>query len=188
MNTVRAALAVSSLLLLCACSGGESDEVAVPQGFDLPSGVSLTAGGTKLEAGEPASVVYRVGEKATSAITVTVTSVDTGTIDDFRFFSLDDAAKKSTPYYVNLSVTNEGPAGLGGVSVPVYAHADTNTIYPPNELVGDFEPCPVSVLPKSFLPGASEKLCLVYLVPEGAKLETVDLQTGDQADAIHWSP
>ena len=45
-----------------------------------------------------------------------------------------------------------------------------------------------STLPKSFLPGATAKLCLVYLVPKGRALQSVDLQTGSAKDAITWTP
>lgn len=172
----------------CSSSTPKKEGVPVPEGFQVPTGVELTKGGTKLIEDEPASVVYRVGDNAASAITVTVTSVRKGSIKDFRFFSLDSASKASSPFYVRVTVKNEGPAGLGGASLPIFAHDSGNTIFPPNELVGTFKPCPRPVLPKSFLPGSTAKLCLVYLVPKGKALQSVDLQTGSSADAISWSP
>ena len=119
---------------------------------------------------------------------MTVTSVAKGDIEDFKFFSLDDESKQSTPFYVNVTVKNDGPAGLGGAALPIYSHDSTNTIFPPNELVGDFPPCPTPALPTTFLPGASADLCLVYLVPKGKALQSVDLQTGSAKDAITWTP
>ena len=133
-------------------------------------------------------MIYQVGTKATSAITVTVTQVAKGNIKDFKFFSLDPAAKASSPFYVTVTVKNDGPAGLGGVALPIYAHDSSNTIFPPNELVGTFKPCPRPALPKNFLPGSIAELCLVYLVPKGKALQSVDLQTGTSQDAISWSP
>jgi len=185
--------AVASLLLVAGCSssddGKKSDEVPVPKGLEVPKGVALTKGGTTLTEDKPASVVYQVGDKAASVITVTVSSVRKGSIKrDFAFFSLDDEAKTSAPFYVDVTVKNEGPAGLGGAALPIFAHDSSNTNLPANDIVGTFKPCRNSTLPKSFLPGASAKLCLVYLVPKGKALQSVDLQTGSTKDAITWTP
>lgn len=178
-----------ALFAIAACGSDAKDKgVPVPKGFDVPAGVKLTAGGTNLTEDESASVVYQVGTSATSAITVTVTQVAKGNIDDFKFFSLDEETKQASPFYVSVTVKNEGPAGLGGAALPIYAHDNSNTIFPANELVGDFPKCPTPALPATFLPGAEAKLCLVYLVPKGKALQSVDLQTGSAKDAITWTP
>jgi hypothetical protein len=184
---------VAALVLVAGCSsssdGKKSDEVPVPKGLEVPKGVTLTKGGTTLTEDKPASVVYQVGDKAASVITVTVSSVRKGSIKrDFAFFSLDDEAKTSAPFYVDVTVKNEGPAGLGGAALPIFAHDSSNTNLPANDIVGTFRPCRNSTLPKSFLPGATAKLCLVYLVPKGKALQSVDLQTGSTKDAITWRP
>jgi hypothetical protein len=179
------------LVLPAACGDDNSAKprTDVPKGFDVPAGVTITKGGSTLQLGRPASVVYRVEERAASAVTVVVNAVAKGDIKkDFSFFSLDDKAKSSTPYYVRFTVRNEGPSGLGGVSIPVLAHTRSNTVFPPSELVGTFKPCPDSALPKSFLKGSTADLCLVFMLPKGEKLRTIDLQTGKEADAIHWKP
>lgn len=188
---LRIAAIALTLAVVASCGPkgkAKDDAVPLPKGFQVPAGVTLTPGGTKLTEDHPASVVYQVGTKAASAITVTVSSVAKGRIRDFRFFSLDPATKASSPFYVRLTVKNEGPAGLGGVALPIFAHDSSNTIFPPNELVGTFKPCPHPLLPKSFLPGSTAKLCLVYLVPKGKALQSVDLQTGSSRDAISWRP
>jgi hypothetical protein len=184
---------VAALVLVAGCSsssdGKKSDEVPVPKGLEVPKGVTLTKGGTTLTEDKPASVVYQVGDKAASVITVTVSSVRKGSIKrDFAFFSLDDEAKTSAPFYVDVTVKNEGPAGLGGAALPIFAHDSSNTNLPANDIVGTFKPCRNSTLPKSFLPGATAKLCMVYLVPKGKALQSVDLQTGSAKDAITWRP
>ena len=161
----------------------------MPKGFDVPAGVTITKGGSTLDVGKPASVVYQVEEGAASVVTVTVDGVKKGNIKkDFTFFSIDEKAKTSTPYYVRLTVENNGPSGLGGVTMPVLAHTASNTVFPPSELVGTFKPCPNAALPKSFLKSSKADLCLIFLLPKGEKLSTVDLQTGKEADAIHWKP
>ncbi|MBD8608087.1 hypothetical protein IFT73_14610 [Aeromicrobium sp. CFBP 8757] len=189
-----AALAATALALVtAACSSSDpapaeaTPTAATPRGFDVPAGVTITPGGTRLAVGSPATVVYEV-EGATSAVTVTVTKVEAGSMDDFRFFSLDAATKKSSPYYVRATVTNDGPAGLGGTSLPLFALDSTTTNVPANDIVGTFKPCPTRALPASFLPGATARLCLVYLLPEGRTLRSINLQTGTTADAIAWKP
>ncbi|EFQ83128.1 hypothetical protein HMPREF0063_12337 [Aeromicrobium marinum DSM 15272] len=191
MRTAAAAVSVALVTLLAACGGGDEEpepRASVPAGFDLPAGVEITPGGTQLTEDEPATVVYQVGDGAASAVTVTVSAVRRGAIEDFRFFSLDEAALQSTPFYVDLTVVNEGPAGLGGVALPIFARDDKNVLLPPNEVVGQFAPCPNGTLPESFLPDSEATLCLVYLVAAGNALVSVDLQPGSSADAIRWSP
>jgi hypothetical protein len=189
----RIVAVVAALAFVAGCSGSSGGDsksaVPVPKGLDVPKGVTLTKGGTTLTEGKPASVVYQVADKAASVITVTVSAVRKGSIKrDFAFFSLDAESKASSPFYVDLTVKNEGPAGLGGAALPIFAHDSSNTNLPANQIVGSFKPCSNSTLPKSFLPGATAKLCLVYLVPKGKALVSVDLQTGSAKDAITWTP
>ncbi len=188
---MRVAVVVAALVLAiggCSKSDDKEDKVPVPKGFEVPAGVTLTKGGTVLAKGKPASVIYQIADKTRSVVTVTVNSVTKGNIKDFKFFSLDAAAKQSTPYYVKASITNVGPAGIGAAPVPLYAHDSTNSISLPNELVGVLKPCPKGKLPPSFLPGAKADVCLVYLIPKGVNLVSIDLQTVDQSDAIKWKP
>lgn len=167
---VVAALALSG----CSSSGSEKDPAA--------------KGGTSLALGAPAAVALEVSGQAASAVTTTVTKVKKGSINDFRFFSLDETTRKSVPYYVTVNVKNEGPAGLGGAALPIYAHDDSFTNLPASDIVGQFKPCPRSTVPDTFEPGAAADICLVYLVPEGRTLSKIILQTGKTKDAIAWKP
>lgn len=194
MNALRVVAATAALAVLTACSGGsdkptkDTASVPAPKGFDVPAGVRLTKAGSALALGKPASVVYRPGDPAASAVTVTVKTVTKGSIKDFRFFSLDAEAKSSTPFYVGITVKNEGPAGIAGGALPIYAHDSTNTNMPANVIVGTFKPCRPSTLPGSFAPGSSAELCMVYLLPKGRTLQTIDLQTDAQATPVTWKP
>ena len=126
----------------------------MPKGFDVPAGVTITKGGSTLELGKSASVVYQVEEGAASAVTVTVNEVKKGDIKkDFTFFSLDEKRSPRRRTTCGSAVVNNGPSGLGGVAIPVLAHTRSNTVFPPNELVGTFKPCPNPALPESFLEG-----------------------------------
>lgn len=190
---MRAVLVLLLVVLIASGCGKAApkkvDTAPIPKGFELPAGLTLTKGGTALGLGRVAAVIYQVADKTRSAITISVDSVVKGNIaKDFRFFSLDDAAKASTPYYVTATVKNIGPAGLGGAPVPLYAHDSTNTVAPPNELVGDFQPCPNGRLPASFLPASIAKVCLVFLIPKGMTLRTIDLQTVDLTTPVTWNP
>lgn len=188
-RTGPVAASVLVLALVTACSSAdETPPVPTPKGFDVPAGVTLTQPGTSLALGKPATVVLDLGDGAASAVTVIVDEVRKGTLEDFRFFSLDEQSSTATPYYVDLTVRNDGPAGLGGSSLPVLAHSSAETVYPASELVGDFEPCPSSELPGRFLADASAKLCFIYLLPKGESLRTIDLQPSDAASAVRWKP
>ena len=172
---------------LAACGSGPRPRTDVPEGFDVPRGVKITQGGAKRKVGDSATVVYHVEQRAASAVTVRVTSIITGSLQDFEFFNLPEAVRTSTPYYVHVKVRNRGPSGLGGVALPIFART-TKRVFPPNELVGNFRPCPTAALPSSFLPGSAARICLVFLVPQGEQLKSIDLQTASQNDAIHFMP
>jgi hypothetical protein len=191
-----ATVVVAASLVLAGCSSSSEPETepaasptaSAPAGFEVPAGVTLTEGGAALAVREPATVVHQVGDGAASAITVTVDEIKPGSMDDFRFFSLDEETRASSPYYVTATVANDGPAGLGGAALPLYALDSSNTNLPANDIVGTFKPCRPSTLPESFLPAATATVCLVYLVPQGRTLTSIVLQTGASKDAISWKP
>jgi len=183
---VVAFLCVASMGLV-ACQADPKSRPVVPDGFEIPKGVRITDGGAKRPVGKPATVVYQIEQRAASAVTVTVTEVVVGDLaNDFRFFNLPEEVKSSTPLYVHVRVKNEGPSGMGGVALPILLRTTKGAVFPPNDLVGDFRPCPKSALPESFLAGATAEICLVYLVPKGHKAESVDVQTGEPRNAIHF--
>lgn len=175
---------------LAGCSGPDEEPgtAPTPRGFDVPDGVTLTDPGSTVDVGDDATVVLDLGDGAASAVTVTVEKVRQGSLEDFRFFTLDERSRGATPYYVDATVRNDGPAGLGGSSLPLLAHSDEDVVYPATELVGRFAPCPSSTVPDRFLAGASADLCFVYLLPRGERLRTVDLQPSDAASAVRWRP
>ena len=183
---VAASLCVG-VLALAACRAEPEPRPVVPDGFDVPKGVRITDGGAKRQIGKPATVVYQIEQRAASAVTVSVTDVVVGNIaTDFRFFNLPEEVKSSTPLYVHVSVKNEGPSGMGGVALPILLRTTEDQVFPPNDVVGRFRPCPKAALPASFLPGARADICLVYLVPKGQEAESVDVQTGEPRNAIHF--
>lgn len=185
-----AAATLATLVLLAGCGAEDSAEpkATAPDGFEAPAGVTLTPAGTELKVGKPASVVFETGDGAASAITATPTKVERGDMKDFKFFSLDEASKASTPYYVTATVTNDGPAGLGGLGAPFVVHDDTDMIVAPNVINGEFEPCKNGQLPAKFLPGDTAELCMVFLVPQDRTLVTIDAVSAEPATAVRWKP
>lgn len=186
-------IAAAAALVLGGCGGDDADPtptatVSTPAGFDLPDGVELTEPSTTLDVGDPAQVLLTVGDGATSALTSTVTKITKGDIEDFEFFSLDEQSESSTPYYVTATVENLGPAGIGGTGAPFVAHDDSDTIVPPNVINGTFKPCKSGSLPESFLAGDTAKLCMVFLIPKGRSLVSIDAQSDDPATAVRWKP
>ncbi|MFI5428013.1 hypothetical protein [Aeromicrobium sp. UC242_57] len=172
LTTRIAATAVAAACVLGACSSGSdkpepaASSAAVPRGFDVPAGVTLTKAGTQLSQDKSASVVYQVADKAASAITVTIAQVKKGSIKDFEFFSLDASTKKATPFYVTVEVKNEGPAGLGGAALPIYAHDDSNTNLQASDILGTFKPCQTAKLPRQ-LPARGDRQALPGLPGSG---------------------
>lgn len=181
------ALCVLAVVVGCGSKPEGTAQTAPSEGVSPPPGVTLSEGGADLVVGESATVMYQIADQATSAITVTVTKIQQGDIKDFRLFSLDEASRAATPYYVSATVRNEGPSGLGGAAVPLYAHDSSNTIMPPNDIVGEFAPCPNRDLPASLLRGEEAEVCLVYLIADGATLVSIDLQTTELETPISWT-
>lgn len=176
------------LLVLSACQSEPTKRSGVPEGFDVPKGVKITDAGSNRSVGRSATVVYQIEQRAASAITIVVSEVVEGDLArDFQFFNLPEEVKTSTPLYVHLRVRNDGPAGLGGLALPIFFLRTTaGTVLPPNDVVGNFRPCPNSALPGSFLAGSKADLCLVFLVPKGSTAKSLDIQTGKARDAIHF--
>lgn len=169
------------------CQPDPPPSSVIPDGFDMPKGIKITEGGSTVAIGEPSTVVYQIEQRAASAVTITVTKVVKGDLEnDFKFFNLPPEVQDALPLYVHLHVRNEGPSGLGGVALPVLLRTSAKSVLPPNDLVGDFRPCPTAALPTSFLAGSKADVCLVFLVPKGQVADTIDIQPGKPREAIHY--
>jgi hypothetical protein len=185
------------LLVVSACSDGDDDagsdetsqspSASAPH-VDVPAGVTLTDPGSTLDVGQPASVVYKAGPDRVSVVTVTVTKIAVGSMrKDFANFALAPMQMRSTPYYVTATVRNAGPGQLGRATLPLYGHDSTNTFFPAVTLVGDLDACTGGPLPATFGPKAMQRMCLVYLVHHGAKLDSVELRPYDGFDPVRWT-
>lgn len=155
-------------------------------GVTLPKGVRLTQPGSRLRVGQRATVVYRADAKRRSAVTISVTRIRKGSMEDFENFSLSAKQRASTPFYVDVVVRNDGPGRLDRAAVPLYGLDSTNTYFSPVGLVGEFDRCRGGALPKRFTPGDKAKRCLVFLVPKKARLKALQVRTRGLDEPVGW--
>ena len=57
----------------------------------------------------------------------------------------------------------------------------------PWTLGGDFTACQSGPLPTPFEPGAEADMCLVYLAPDGARIQDMVFEPTEGYDAITWT-
>lgn len=155
---------------------------------DVPRGVQLSEEGSELAIGETASAIYRADRSRVSVVDVTVTSVLRGSIGrDFTTFNLPEKVAEQTPYYVRVRVTNDGPGQLAGAAVPVYALDSTATYFPATSLLGRLPACPGGPLPTPFAPQDTQTRCLLFLVPDGVRIQEIQLRPYEGYDPVSWT-
>jgi hypothetical protein len=99
----------------------------------------------------------------------------------------DDAMSDARPYFVRVTLRNAGDADLGGQAVPLYLRDDTGALGAPWTLGGDFTACQSGPLPTTFAPGDEADMCLVYLVPDGARIKDMVFEPTEGYDPITWT-
>lgn len=193
-RAVLAALLAAGLLLSgCGAQDQQPEQakaspsVQLPTGnVDVPSGVTLTKAGTTLKFGQAATVAYEPNVKKSSVLSMAVQRVRTGRISDFSAYRLDARTRASTPYYVNVRVKNVGKGDLSRAAVPLLAVDTRDTLIQPSSFNNRFAKCPSTPLPAKFTPGKAASLCLVYLVPQGGKLEEMSFRPLQAFEPIVW--
>lgn len=162
-----------------------AEQTAVP----VPDGVTLTEYGTELEFGEAATVAYSPNAKKSTILDITVNSVKQVSIAEFKTYRLEDRTKKSTPYFVKVTVKNVGEGDVGQTPIPLYL-ADNRTpavLINPSAFDGvPFAKCPSPKLPVSFGPGDTLDACLVYLAPDGGKISAMSFRAIQEFAPILW--
>ncbi len=209
---VRAAVtATAAALVLTACSGGGEAATPDPSGTEsasaspseaaapsesaaaepylpVPEGVELTSQGSLLEVGDKATVAYEPRQEKVGVLDLKVTGLEQTTFEkSFQGWKLDARTKTSTPYFVDVAVTNLGRLDLGGRAVPLYLLDDENTLVEASTFAGDFKPCPSVSLPKKFAKGDRTSVCLVYLAPQGRTMAGVSFRPSQDFNAITWT-
>lgn len=192
-------LALTSVLALSACSGGDEDPKAdeTSEGtsaaasdepyLPVPDGVELTDQGSELELGDTATVAYEPRQDEVAALEITVTRIDKASFKLFVGWKLSPETKKTTPYFVHAKVKNVGDTDLGGRPVPVYGVDGTNKLIEASTFASTFKPCPSDPLPKKFRTGDSVQTCLVYLAPDRGELTAASFRPVEEFDPITWT-
>ena len=192
-------LALASVLVLSACSGGDDDPKADETSggtsttasdepyLPVPDGVELTEQGSELELGDTATVAYEPRQDEVAALEITVTRIDKASFKLFVGWKLSPETKKTTPYFVHAKVKNVGDTDLGGRPVPVYGVDGTNKLIEASTFASTFKPCPSDPLPKKFRTGDSVKTCLVYLAPDRGELTAASFRPVEEFDPITWT-
>ncbi|MEV7431037.1 hypothetical protein AB0N29_15585 [Nocardioides sp. NPDC092400] len=209
MRSTRTALAglLAAGLLLTACSddsegsadpgSGDSSSPAGEAGsasasatpyLPVPDGVELTPQGTELSVGDEAVVAYEPRQGQVGVLGIRVDRLERTTFkESFSGWQLDAATKKSNPYFVRATLTNEGDTKLGGRPVPLYIVDGKNTLIEASSFASRFAPCPSGPLPKKFGPGAKTDVCLVYLAPDKGDLTAVSFRPTQEFNPITWT-
>lgn len=190
-----AVAAVAGLVLASCSSGGEgttnqptaSAAPSPTSTVSVPPAVSLTAPGSSLSFGDPASVIFEPTQQRGTVLELTVRKAKRGSIKDFSSFVLDDYTRSATPYYVNVTVENVGEGDVGGVPVPLWGVDAEDTLLPAASFTTSFNRCPSEPLPKKFGAGATMNTCLVYLAPDGGTMEAVSFRPDEEFIPIRWT-
>ena len=174
------------------CGGdGHANDSATPlPSFTIPGLPTLPAAaatpGTQVEQSESAKVLFVVNDKRKGLLLLSVDSVRTGSTSDLANFILDPKAKSSTPYYVDVTVTNLGGGHIGGVPVPLYGVSGQTTLLPPADLMGSFKPCQADRIPRHLGKGRSFSTCLMFFSPRHGELTAVEFQYASDVEPVTW--
>jgi len=195
---VVGALSVAAALFLGACTGDADDSDAPGDGtgtstaggptpyLPVPDGVVLTDQGSELGLGESAVVAWRPRQGEVGVLKVTVSTLERAPIKALLEWRLDAAGRKSSLFYVTVTVANVGELDLGGRRIPLYAADGRNSLIESNAFKTDFKPCPSPALPEPFASGEETTACLVYLVPNHGQLTSVTFRPSEKFNPITW--
>lgn len=201
-----AGISLAAALALSACSGGSDEPTSTDSSstsgtpgsssastsekpyLPVPDGVELTAQGSDLEVGDHAVVAYEPRQKQVGVLDIQVTKLEKTTFkESFAGWKLDDATRKTNPYFVRATVKNVGDSDLGGRPVPLYIVDGNNTLIESSTFASTFKPCPSTPFPDVFKAGDKTAVCLVFLSPDKGDLTAVSFRPTQEFDPITWT-
>ena len=157
-----------------------SSSSSTSSGGLTPPGAKLGFGDTATVAWIPPSRFSATGGQRGYRLEVTVKGIERGTLDDFKNIELDADQKRSTPYYVTVTVKalEDVRAGTDDPDVALKAIDDRGQEQGEVIFFGDFERCNNADVPRPFASGKSFDSCLTYLVPGGGSIDEVRWNDG----------
>lgn len=170
----------------CTADDGSTAPAESPAPSSPPASVSPTPSQVELALGEEATVTLQGKDGKSSEVAIAVTDVTEGRIRDLADFRLDAQARKSTPYYATVRVTNKGRADLGGRRVTLWGLDSAGTVLPPADVIGTFRKCQNRPLPSRFRRGDSTRTCFLYLAPKGTTLDAVQYRFNSDRTPYSW--
>jgi hypothetical protein len=187
-RTPAVVAAVCALLTAASCSSGGGDPSAASPSTTAPASptptatVSVTAPGTELPFGQPASILLTRGERS-GVVAVSIVSITPGSPEDA--VTLQFATGE--PYYVTMTVQNTAaPPDLGSYVPELIGFQDDGSQpHTVNEPPG-FGPCPDNG-PVSLQVGGSFLTCEAFVADAGARVTAVGYVATPDAEPIVWS-
>ena len=185
MKRALAALVVLASLGACS-SGGEASSEPTPA-FEAPAGIELAEPGTDHKIGSGVTIAHPdLQGEAGTALGLGGGSLTKAPRRDLALFSIPEGMQ---PYYATVMVANRGPAPASfPEGAPWWLHLAGDTLLPPSASPAGFTRCSGLELPEPLPVGATVKGCLLFLVPQGTAVESVDFQPGDVTTAVRWTP
>src|SRR4051812_33942572 len=107
----------------------------------VPKHVVLTDPGSELGVGETATVAWRPRRGEVGVLDLDVRKLVAADIADLKDWRLDPAGRRSSLYFVTVTVANVGDQDLGGQRVPLYVLDDANTLVGSSSFHTEFKPC-----------------------------------------------
>ena len=181
-------LLVTALALsVSACAPSDPESTPDPAPTTAVDPDVGTDPGTDLGFGEEATLVWQPEADLPGVLDLSVDAVAEQRQSVFDGWVRDDAMAASRPYFVTVTVTNSGEVDLGGQEVPLYLRDDAGALGAPWTLGGDFTDCQSGPLPDPFPVGTEVEMCLVYLVPDGGRVDDLVFEPTEGYDPITWS-
>lgn len=167
-------------------SGSGSPTAEASDYLPVPPGVDLTLQGSDLEFGQPAQVAWQPAADRVAAVRLIVARVEKVSIQQLSAWDLDAKTRRSTPYFVHVSVTNVGRGNLAGTQLPLYLADGEDSLIPASTFESLFAPCPSRPLPSPVRPGDRTTSCLLYLLGPSGDFQGVSFYSPG-FDPITWN-
>ena len=177
--------AVLSVVLACALVACGEPQVDPPAATDTPTAEPTSESApTEVGFGYAQSVAWAPASDVAGTLTISVEKVRSGDFGDFVGLAGSGITKANQPFYVDVSIANEGDVDLGGLDVPLYLEDSRGTLSPPWGFAAPFEPCASGPLPDAFAPGDEAEVCLVFFASPAATFESITFQPTTETAAV----